>query len=387
MKIKIFSFLLCGILLLASLSGCAQTQEAVTNEWLQTAQLDAQETPQQLYEKALLEETLVIYSSTTRIFDTQKAFEVAYPGLATDVQIVRTADLIVLLEENVATGEALCDVVICTDSNAILSTQMVPQGLLYKYVPWDIEDKILPQYNTEILDFMVESGLLFYNSEVYDTPPIASWWELTEPRWNGKFYMVDPQRSHTTNALLFTIIQHSDEMAAAYEALYGQPLPVPEGSTAGHEFWRMLLANNVQFTSSSDEALELVGMPGQSDPPLAILVSSKDRKAALGYAIAPAYHLAPTAGVIVPNSLMLHGGAKNVSAAKLFIRFLLGETDGTGVGFAPYMHEGNWPVRTDVVSPSEVQLDEVDFWLLDKQFMADNLEKITEFWRQLRQDS
>ncbi|MDL2214451.1 ABC transporter substrate-binding protein [Clostridia bacterium OttesenSCG-928-O13] len=386
MKRRLFSLFVSMAILVAGLTGCASSpQNKAESEWLQSAALNARETPQQLYQAALGEDVLVIYSNTTRIYDTQKAFEAAYPGLTADVQFLRAADLVSLLRENAQTGEALCDVVICTDNDAILSTQMVPEGLLHKYVPWDMEDKILPQYNTEVLDFMVECGLLFYNSEVYRAPPIANWWELTEPQYSGKFYMVDPLRSHTTNALLFTFIQHSDAMAAAYEDLYGKALQVPAGSTAGHEFWRMLVANGAQFTSSSDEALELVGMPGQSDPPMAILVSSKDRKADLGYAIAPAYDVAPTAGVVVPSSVMIHGGATNVNAAKLFIRFLLGEADGRGEGLAPYMHEGSWPVRSDVTSPSAVQLEDVDFWLLDKRFMAENLQDITEYWVGLRQ--
>lgn len=383
---KWMGLMLCGALSLGLLAGCTQAPGGEADPWLQNAGLDARETPEQLYQAALGEGTLTIYSNTTRIYDTQVAFEAAYPGLVTDVQFVRASDLITLLEENAGTGQPLCDVVICSDNNAVISSQMVPQGLLHKYVPWDIADKILPQHNTQVLDFMVEGGLLFYNSEVHNAPPVTNWWELTEPRFAGKLYMVDPLRSHTTSALLFTFIQHSDEMAAAYQALYGHALEVPEGSSAGMEFWRMLVENGVQFTSSSDEALEVVGMPGQAHPPLAILVSSKDRKADLGYAIAPAYQMQPATGVLVPSSVMLHGGAKNVNAAKLFIRFLLGEADGKGEGFTPYMHEGSWPVRSDVVSPSAVQLEEVDFWLLDKAYMAENQEPVTEFWMGLRRE-
>lgn len=375
------------LLALAILCGCAAQGEGQSGQeqWEQRAALDSRETPEELYQAALQEGTLTIYSSTTRIYETQKAFEAAYPGLTTDVQFLRAADLLTLLEENAASGEPLCDIVICSDHGGAMTSRMAPQGLLYKYVPWDMEDKLYPQYNHALLDFMVEGGILFYNSEVYSAPPVSNWWELTEPRFAGKFYMVDPLRSHTTNALLTAMIEHSDEMAAAYQALYGTPLEIPEGSSAGQEFWRMLLPN-IQFTSSSDEALELVGMPGQTDPPMAILVTSKDRKADLGYAIAPIYEMEPACGVLVPSSIMIHGGAENTAAAKLFIRFVLGEADGKGSGYDPFLHEGSWSPRRDVVSPSTVQLEDVDIWLLDSIYFVENQERIQAFWRELRED-
>lgn len=351
------------------------------------AEATGQETQSELYNAALNEGTLTIYSNTTRIYDTSEAFEKAYPGLLTDVQFVRATDLVHLLAEESSAENPLCDIVVCTDSNAVLSGSFVPEGLLYKYVPGDIAEQIKPENNGVLLDFMVEAAMLFYNDSVYEEPPLTNWWELTEPRFNGRFYMVDPLRSHTTNALMFTMIERSDEMAQAYFDLYGRTLAIPEGSSAGQEFWRMLLQNGVQFTSSSDEALEQVGMPGQKDPPVAILVSSKERKTDLGYSIAPIYEIKPAAGVLVPCSVMLHSGLGNSNAAKLFIRFLLGEADGTGEGFAPYMHEGSWSVRTDVKTPSSIQPEDVHFWNLNRTFFAEHQDEYTAYWTNLREES
>lgn len=382
MKLRFICRLAALLTALLLLSACGASPANQMDVWLEKARLDARESPEELYRQALEGGTLSIYSNTTRIYDTQAAFEAAYPGLITDVQFVRAADLIALLDESDVTSP-LCDIVICTDNQGILSSRFVPQGLLHKYLPWDIGEAVLPQHNGALLDFMVEGSLLFYNSEVYDAPPVSNWWELTEPDYGGRFYMVDPLRSHTTFALMTTMIQHSGEMAQAYEERYGEPLEVPQGSSAGQEFWRMLLPN-ITFTSSSDEALELVGMPGQDKPPMAILVSSKERKTSLGYAIAPIYEMQPSCGVLVPSSVMLHAGAENTAAAKLFIRFLLGEADGDGPGFAPYLHEGSWPVRSDVTSPSSVAPEDTSFWLLDADYHAGNQQWISDFWMELR---
>lgn len=376
------------ICLALALPACGSpVEETVSAMWAAGAGLDGRQTPEELYEAALGEDALVIYSNTTRIYDTQEAFEEAYPGLLVDVQFVRASDLIDLLEEESSVENPVCDVVICTDSGAKLSGEFVPEGLLYKYVPYDMADKIKPDYNGAVLDFMVEAAMLFYNDTVHGAPPITNWWELTEPRFRGRFYMVDPLRSHTTNALMFTMIERSDEMAQAYYDLYGKDLLVPEGSSAGQEFWRMLLENDAQFTSSSDEALEQVGMPGQSDPPVAILVSSKERKTDLGYSIAPIYDMQPAAGVLVPGSVMMHAGTKNVNAAKLFIRFILGEADGTGAGFAPYMHEGSWSVRTDVKTPSAIQPEDANFWTINRGFFAEKQVEYTDDWISLREEA
>lgn len=369
------------------LCGCTPDASMGSMPSSSTAVIGGSERPEQLYEEAKREKSLTILTSTTRVYDVQEWFSEKYPGITVDVQFSRATDLLALLEENMGSGEFLCDLVICSDAEALMSTRFLEAGVLEKYVPPGMERVIQPQYNGKLLDFMLEGGVLFYNSETYDTPPISNWWELTEPRFRGKFYMVDPRRSHTTNALLLTMIQHSDEMADAYEMLYGEPLDIPAGSNAGAEFWQRLLANDVQFTSSSDEALELVGTRGQADPPFAILVSSKDRKAELGYAIAPVYNMAPACGVLVPSSVMLSSAAEHPAAAKLFVHFLLGEEDGQGVGYTPFLCEGSWPVRTDVRSETTVQLEDTSFWLLDIEYMAQNQKETTALWEALREDA
>lgn len=385
MKIQILTVLCAALLLLSSCGEASLTdQQKDMAQWLKTAKLDARETPEELYAAALKEDTLVIYSITSRMMDVKESFEKQYPGLTVEVQDIRAGDLVDKLRENYEDKQYNCDIAVFTDSDTVISRDLVPNGLLYKYVPYDIADKMIPEYNTDCLEFLGEIIQIFYNDEVYDEPPVKNWWELTEPRFRNKVYIATPLRSYTTFASLCTMVQNSDEMALAYQELYGEALDIPPGSSAGEVFLKRLMENGLKQVNSSDEVVSAVGMPGQSDPPLGILISSKARDRDIGLALAPIYDAQPRAGTYVVTCAMLAGGGKNINSAKLFIRWLMGETDGRGEGYKPYLQNGAWSTRSDVQSQSALRLEEIDFWRLDKDYLADNQHRIRQFWISLQ---
>ena len=250
---------------------------------------------------------------------------------------------------------------------------------------YDIADKLIPEYITDRLEFLGEIIQIYYNDEAYNSSPVSNWWELTEPRFMDKVYIATPLRSYTTFAALCTMLQNSEEMEDAYYRLYGEELVIPEGSSAGKVFLQRLMENGLHQVNSSDEVATAVGMPGQSDPPVGIMISSKVRERDIGMALAPVFDAQPRAGTFVATSAMVTGGAKNVNTAKLFIRWLLGETDGQGEGYKPYLQNGAWSTRTDVASGSPLSLREIKHWQVDKDFMAENQKEIREFWFSLQQ--
>lgn len=385
MKKVMFAALWAALLLLGACSGQKPTpQQSDMALWLEKAGLEAEETPEELYAAALKEGTLVIYSDTTRIFDVKDSFEHNYPGLTVEVQDIRQSDIHKVLEENYRNSQYACDIAICTDSDTELSNNLIPRGILYKYTPYDMADKLLPGHDDLQLEFLGEAVQLFYNDEIYGQPPLSNWWELTEPHFRGKVWIPAAPRSATTFALIGAMLQKSDEMAAAYLEFYGQNLDIPSGSSAGQIFWEKLMQNEVRLVNSSDEVVEAVGTPGQTDPPVGIMVSSKVRMHDIGFAIRPVYDIEPCPGVYVPNGVMMAGGGKNINAAKLFIRWLLGEADGQGQGYKPYLQNGTWSVRSDVSSQTAISLDEARFWRLDKDFIAENKDRIYAFWLSLQ---
>jgi iron(III) transport system substrate-binding protein len=348
--------------------------------WLQNVHLDAEETPEELYEKALSEGTLVIYSSSTRVMDVKDSFEEQYPGLTVYVQDTRSVDLINALKQNIESGDYSCDIMICSDDNGLISQDLVPAGIVYKYEPYDIADQIRPENDTVTLPLVAEIEMAFYNSEMYDSAPINNWWELTEEKFYGKVVMPNPIKSFSAMGLIGMVIKNSDIMAQAYYDLYGTELELNDGENAGKAYWRMLKENGLILTNSSDETVELVGTPGLTDTPIGIMVSSKLRMRDVGFNIEPIYDMAYFSGTYTPNSIMIAGGCKNINSAKLFIRWILGETDGQGEGYKPYLQNGAWSVRTDVQSETEVSLDDLDVLQLDAEYIYNHLDDITEFW-------
>ena len=387
MVLKRRLLLLVAMGIFVILAGCTAEQPTPDQElarWLSEAKLDAQETPEELYRAALEEDTLVVYTTTTRMYDVKESFESAYPGLSVEVYDARAHDMVESLLNAFEHRDWQWDVIICADDDGRLTEQLLPTHMLNTYLPQDIAPALAEGAADGLLYFVGECEQLFYNSDVYDASPVSNWWQLTEPQWRGRVYMNSPLRSMPAYGLLHSVIANSDKMAAAYEAHYGKPLSVPEGSSAGQIFWERLVANGLQFTTSSNELVEIVGAPGQTEPPVAFMISSKLRRTEIGLQVAPAYGVIPCDGVYAPNSVSIAGGAKNISAAKLFVRWLLGETDGTGEGLQPYQKDGTWPVRTDVPCLSPLTLDEGNFWFNDKSEVITQRETILAFWSRLQ---
>ena len=74
-----------------ALSGCG---DAAGTETKNINVITDNSTPEELYEMALKEDTLVVYTVSTRVVDTKEAFEKAYPGLFVEVRDLRSPNLI-----------------------------------------------------------------------------------------------------------------------------------------------------------------------------------------------------------------------------------------------------------------------------------------------------
>lgn len=108
-------------LALPFLSACAPAattpQEEYLNAWYDETDFSGTETVEELYASALAEDTLVVYSITTRIYDVVASFEAEYPGLTVEVYDTRAEDLLITLQEAYDNEDWFCDVAICSDDN------------------------------------------------------------------------------------------------------------------------------------------------------------------------------------------------------------------------------------------------------------------------------
>ena len=378
-------FLMMLLLCTLTLSACGDKTppEHKLTAWLEAAQLDAEETPQELYEKALTEDTLIIYSESTRIMDVAKTFMAAYPGLTVSVRDVRANDIVDMLNENFDTENYSCDVVLRNDNDGTLSRDFIPRGVIYKYTPYDIAPRMLPGSDEETLLLMGEGIILIYNDAIYGDMPVTNWWELTEEQWRGKVITANPMRSISSYAFFSMILNRSDLMEEAYELWRGKPYESMDGLDAGHYFMRLLVENGLALTNSSDEAIEAIGLHGTKNDSLGIIISSKLRMRDIGFNIAPAIGLAPFDGVYSPNSISIAGGAPNINTAKLFIRWIYGEADGQGEGYLPYLQSGAWSMRGDVENAAAVPRASLDLIDIDRNYSFENRGAFTMFWEEL----
>ncbi|MBO4609268.1 MAG: extracellular solute-binding protein [Lachnospiraceae bacterium] len=354
-------------------AACGRTTEE--DVWLEKAGLDKEETAEELYEKALQENVLVVYTVSTRATQTKEAFEAVYPGLCVEIKDLRSPDLVDALEENYRSGHSDCDVVICNDNSGEFKERIADTGIAVPYLPSDIAAKMKDPESNTMGSFTYEAEMLFYNSEKYAECPIENIWELTDEKYKDRIYMPNPLHSFSTYAFCGGLLGEEDKLAEAYRDLYGCAPETGDASVSAF-FWKSV-SENIIFTNSSDEVLEALGS-GSAD--FGFMVSSKLRFINLGYDIAPVYRLKPFSGCRTSYSAMIVRNSENINSAKLFIRFLYGESDGSGEGYKPFSTGGTWSARTDIPDGNDVPLDDIDLFVPDQDVLIKNREYLENFW-------
>ncbi len=381
-----------SVVLVVLLAACGKSDSSVKSSkeesenkgdeaWLEKAELDKTETPEELYEKAKKEGKVTVYSQSSRIKDVKASFEAKYPGIKVEAYDMDTAEMVEKIVREQDSGLFNVDIAFIKDAGGVVSNELVKDGRLHKYLPNDIKEKLADPYKNEPgLGFYFSTRAIFYNTEKYDKSPINNWWDLTDPKWKSKVVMDDPMISSDTLDLLVTIVQNADDMEKAYEEKYGKPLKLDGTENAGYEFLKRLLANDPIFVKSSDEVVTAVGSAGQQNPPVGIAASSKARnikdeglKMDFVYDVSPKMSVPGTSYMYIPEK------AKNVNAAKLLIRWMAGEADGKAEGFRPYNVLGSWSTRTDIVLPEQRPSKELNLWPYDGEFLYKNTPAVKDF--------
>ena len=358
--------------------GARQTIEVSTvgEEWMEEVGLNEEKSVDELYEAALKEDVLIIYTVSTRVTKTKEAFEAAYPGLCVEVRDLRSPDLIDAVIANFESGKGECDIVICNDCSGDFKDKLIDTAMVVPYLPQDIKEKMKPGHVGQYISFLDEAEMIYYNSDSFDKVPIKNIWELTDEKYKGRIYMPSPLRSFSTYAFVGSSTLHDDDFISSYEEYFGKNYDLDNTHTPSENFW-LTVSSNMVFTNSSDEVMEALN-DGNAD--FGIMVSSKMRYREVGYSFEPIYELNPFTGCRTTNAVMVATGAKNPNCARLFIRFLLGEADGKGEGYKPFCTQGTWSARVDVPDGNDVPQNAIDLIEADQDYLIKNKEKIREFW-------
>lgn len=263
------------------------------------------------------------------------------------------------------------------------------QLLPYKYVENFVPDMYAGKLNQNYLEpfvFLVQPRTILYNTEVYKECPITNLWELTTKKWRGKVIIRDPEITSTNISFLAEIVDHAEEMAAAYEDYYGKKIKLTTPN-AGWEFIKLLAQNKVVAVGSDDDVAEAVGSRGQKNPPVGLATVGKVRlNEEQNLVLGVAENIKPINGYHYPAYGLLVTDAPHSNAAKLLIRTLLTDegaqawtqdwgnfSTNPDNSYAPDNPLGGldvwskltWPLTLDATAKHS--RDVLDFWILNRR--------------------
>jgi iron(III) transport system substrate-binding protein len=374
--------------------------------WLKAAKLGTYaESPQNwgdIERKAKEEGSLAIYSSSSRMAKVAKAFMAEHPGIEVnsyDLGSVKSIEKTVREQDaNIYNAD-----IITTGGSGQVIHELWAKNRVVNFVPDAFKDRIPASMKEPLLVRILEANVIMYNHEAYPgEPPIKNIWEITEAKWTGKLALKDPLASLSNFMGIATLVQHADELAAAYKRHAGKDLVLHEDvPDAGYEFLYRLLHNDPVIMKSGSKAAKASGKAGQENPPLFFGPMTYYRyNFTKGYVNALAENLDPVAKLIYPTYVGIGRQAPHPNAAKLFIAFLMGSTDlsansvleqpyneGTSAellkGMAPYFDPGSKSPRDDAPLPKGGEAwSRMKAWTTDPDFMWREGPKVRDFWIQ-----
>ncbi|HSB82585.1 MAG TPA: extracellular solute-binding protein [Candidatus Methylomirabilis sp.] len=371
-------------LLLAGVGQAGAATPAALDTWLKQAEMgpyqEAKFDADALYQKAKGEGKVTVYSYSSRIVEVAKTFEQRYPGVKVQGFDMDSAEIVTKVQAEQSARNYAADVVYMKDPATALNVLKAP-GHLVNYVPGDLVPLLRPEHREPFLIHHLSFDVLIYNAAGQAKAPVSSLWDLTKPEWQGRVLFPDPQVLPEFTEVLATIVQHSPEMAKEYERVFGKPLQLSPGvPDAGREWIKRLLANKATVARSTNDVAKAVGRAEPTKAPIGLTAMSrlrdKEKDPKLQFDIA--YDLQPVGAVTTGVLLAIPSYATHPSAAKLLIRWLMGDAKG-GEGYTPYFVLGDAPTRLDQPLPSGMRAIDRR-WYADPAYVWANGRAILDFW-------
>ncbi len=303
MSVFLVLTLICGLALVANAA-------ADSNDW------------DEIIAAAKAEGTVVMYAPSGRVANAGKVFEAKY-GIKVESAKMQDVDVVERIIREHDAGIHSVDLAWIEDP-AILFYELIPDGYVENYVP-PTHTSLIPEEYQNPLIFLFQVRMIGYNGETYSESPIQSLWDLTTKEWEGRLVTRNPLVTSPHLSWFSELVTRSDELAADYEARFGEPLELTTPN-AGWEFIKRLAENRPVLVTSDTDAGDAVGARGQAQPPLGLYVLGKHRDVEVkDLALEVATGVTPLIGYHYPAYLQMIANAPHPNAAKLFISFLLDE--------------------------------------------------------------
>jgi len=338
---------------------------------------------------AKLEGKVTVYANSGGVEELPDAWKALYPDIELDAADTDGIDTKMQAEQE--SGNVIGDVWFNSDGH-ILYGKFVPNEWMWWFVPRDV---VMPELTAE-RPFAIarhSTDVIGYNNKVYpDGCPATNIWQIVEPKYKAKFFMEDPMSDVSTMAKIATFVQNGDEMAAAYEKLYGKAWTTDELAktdasgiaveNAGYLWLKKLAYNGVVVLDDGDmvdAAFAGLELPAGEEPGFGWTGYSTLEATQEGELnMSPCFNLEPVMGIFKTSFLGIANNAPHPNAAKLFIRFILSEA-----GFEPWNEIGTWPAAEGLpIFEGNLPIAELmpQVWEMDPVFDWNNVSKVRDFW-------
>jgi iron(III) transport system substrate-binding protein len=394
---KVFAKLLTIVLLISFLTACGspattapeaapETELSEAEQWAMANKVGPY-TPETedwaaIEEAAKKEGSVVVYSNSSKIEKLLEPWNALYPDIK--LEGADTDDIAVKMAAEQQAGNVVGDVWFNSDGH-LLYGEFVPNQWMWWYTPPGV---VIQDVTAEQPFAMARRSVdvIGYNSEIFpDGCPATNWWQFTEPQLKGKFFLEDPLSDSSTTAKLTLFIKHADEMAEAYQKLYGKEWKTDAAYTedvenAGYLFLKKLAQNEPGIQPGGDEvdsAFATLGMDPASEPGYGWTgLSSYEATMEGELAMSPCYDLEPVAGILKSSYLGIANKAPHPNAAKLFIKFALSEE-----GFAPWNEFGAYPAAEGLsLAEGMPARSELALWSSDDLYAYKYMSPVRDFW-------
>ena len=373
-------------------------------EWLKEAKLGPHEESPQDWEEierlAKEEGEVVVYSASSRVADYGAAFEKKYPEIEVtgyDLGSVKTVEKTIREQE---AGLYNADIITTGGSGEVIYN-LLKKNRIVNFVPDTVADEIPQELKDPLLVRIDEAIVFLYSTEAYgNSAPFENLWELTTDKWKGKVLVKNPQVSLSNLMGVSILVQHAEELAAAYEDFAGKEIELHEGvPDAGYEFLYRLIHNDLIITKSGSKVAEASGKTGQDNPPIGMTSYTYVRyNESKDFVNKPAQGINPVDKLVYPTYTGIARQAPNPNAAKLMTAFLLGDPainedttlekpygEGRSLellqGLAPYYEPGSKPPREDIPLPEGGEMwYDLTGWRVDPEFMWNEGPRVLDFW-------
>lgn len=319
---------------------------AGTTAWAQELGIsDADYSLEALIEAAQKEGPLTVVDATGKIKVMAENFTAKY-GIETTGVKLSGQDQEQIIQREAAANNVQNDVFNMSNLPSVTS-QILPQGYGVSWFPPDLADETPAQYQNPAITSL-NPWVWIYNTEVYgETCPVDNMWALTDEAWKGKVSIPDPLLRNET-MFWFNQIETNgdDEMRAAYEDYYGEPLETDQASATA-EWVKRLAENNVNVTRSDSDVGPIVGARGQEDPHMGFVSAAIFRDAAKNdYQMGMCLGIKPWLGQLTPRVAVIASGTKSPNAAKLFVHYMM-----SGEGMGPQLGDGKLATNINTEMP------------------------------------